>query len=500
LSVYQVYNDVLNAQTAYDLYATIALPGNTIQSVTQQRDCLTKTLNDLSVLDLNSCTMFIWNKVSVYVYNPQSQSLQILLSNTSIYGLYIAAGSDIAVTNNRIFFMDAGSTGQLRTFSMTTSPFQITSFPPTQTIYTIPSGRMRIKGLHAISNSQFLIVTVPAGYVSSTSNIQLNSFNPTNNTMSTIFTFPTAGTQPGDWYSSDLIRTEPSVGIFKYILITKYQGQECVVQFNSFGQIEIVIPIPTGILQPCGLTVANGKVYILSYGLTLSGQQNVIHEISWSQFTQTFNFDLVSEEIISNNGPVSAGVINNSECTNVNLITTCNNCGSSTNPFVQSLISGPCTAIVTPTTINGITITSSSTGSVTQYPNQWTSCGNIVLPVNSKYLGQFGSFTYTLNFSQPVNNLRVRIAATGAINNENFIFTTNTGGGIPSILTLTSCYSTVVGNQILSGAGSPEISGTGGGGGFFRITNSVPFTSITVSGNGGLNGSILAFCLEYVTP
>jgi hypothetical protein len=152
-----------------------------------------------------------------------------------------------------------------------------------------------------------------------------------------------------------------------------------------------------------------------------------------------------------------------------------------------------CTSsVVPPTTLNGITITDSSTGSVGTYTSTATSCNNITTPANSKWLGLGGSFTYTMNFSIPINNLIIFIVGTGQDgypNQENFIFTTNTGSGLPSITSSENCYTTINGNEILSG-GAP----TGGGGGKFLITNDINFTSITISGDGGWAGSVLSVC------
>jgi len=159
-------------------------------------------------------------------------------------------------------------------------------------------------------------------------------------------------------------------------------------------------------------------------------------------------------------------------------------------------------SVVPPTTVNGIVITETQTGSVSTYGPPFTSCGTVTTPANSKYLGQYGSFTYTMNFSLPVNNVVIFITASGSQGlpqNENFIVTTNTGGGIPTISSTENCYTTIVGNEILCGANSPVGAG-GGGGGKFTITNPSSFTSLTISGNGGLNGSLLSICSNSIQP
>jgi hypothetical protein len=155
-------------------------------------------------------------------------------------------------------------------------------------------------------------------------------------------------------------------------------------------------------------------------------------------------------------------------------------------------------SVVPPATINGVEITATSTGSVGLYPDAFTSCGSITTPADSIYLGQGGAFTYTMNFSVPINNLIVFITGSGVIGNpsslENFIFTTNTGTGIPSITSGINCFSTIVGNQIFAGAGDSPT----GGGGQFVITNNVNFTSVTISGNGGSAGSVLSVCANSI--
>jgi len=160
-------------------------------------------------------------------------------------------------------------------------------------------------------------------------------------------------------------------------------------------------------------------------------------------------------------------------------------------PILQCLSS-----VVPPTTINGITITDSFTGSVQGYPNAFTSCGGVITPPNSKWLGQNGPFSYTMNFSSPVNNIIIFIA--GSDQNENFIFTTNSGSGIPTISTTLSCFMTITGNQIICGIATGY-----GGGGKFLIQNSVSFTSLTINGNGYQNGSVMSLCsnsIQTITP
>jgi gliding motility-associated-like protein len=152
-------------------------------------------------------------------------------------------------------------------------------------------------------------------------------------------------------------------------------------------------------------------------------------------------------------------------------------------------------SVVPPAIINGVSVTSTSSGSVGSYVNSFTSCG-YTTPNNSLWLGSSGVFSYTFNFSQPVNSLVLVITATGGTANEIFTFTTNTG--TPTITDLGSCFTTTASNVITSGLGA-GVSG-GGGGGNFSINNINPYTSLTISGPGGQNGSLLAICSQSVTP
>jgi len=137
--------------------------------------------------------------------------------------------------------------------------------------------------------------------------------------------------------------------------------------------------------------------------------------------------------------------------------------------------------------LNGVSITATSTGGVSNYPAPWTSCAVISTPANSVWLGP-GTFTYILSFSSPINCMTFILTAAGSPGNEDFLFTTN--NGIPSIIDNNSCFSTINGNTIISGSGSPSLSG----GGNFTVANSSPFTTLTITGSGLLAGSLFAIC------
>ena len=165
-------------------------------------------------------------------------------------------------------------------------------------------------------------------------------------------------------------------------------------------------------------------------------------------------------------------------------------------------------------TVNGIVISTSYTGDVLNYSSgSWSSCNGAVTTSNNSLdvgTGNFSSpttpspWSITLNFDKPVNDLIVVLTATGSggspSSNENFIF--NTNGGSVSITAGINCYSTINNNTIYSGGGAPiDNSGTsGGGGGLFKITSPKAYTQLTINGNGGLNGTLMALCGPSIKP
>jgi hypothetical protein len=146
-----------------------------------------------------------------------------------------------------------------------------------------------------------------------------------------------------------------------------------------------------------------------------------------------------------------------------------------------------------PEEINGIFITSENTGSVSNYTfGTYPFCfNNFNIPRSSSWVGKRGPFTYTLNFSAPVNNLQLIIAATGGkITSEEFLITTN--GGIPTIILDGGCQNTIISNRIISG------SEEGTQGGFYTISSPLPYTSLTIKGQGGGMGSLIGICADSI--
>jgi hypothetical protein len=144
------------------------------------------------------------------------------------------------------------------------------------------------------------------------------------------------------------------------------------------------------------------------------------------------------------------------------------------------------------------------------YPNF-----NIVTYPGSKLLGENGSFIHQINFVCPFDpfdpeqlvgpeKLLFTLTKTGP-GDENFVFQVLTGnstsqGFLTSGIVISevgSCYTTINGNEIISGAGAP----TSGGGIKFLLTltnpnfsYSLPMMGFIVSGDGGGNGSYFNLC------
>ena len=151
-------------------------------------------------------------------------------------------------------------------------------------------------------------------------------------------------------------------------------------------------------------------------------------------------------------------------------------------------------------TVNGVTITTASTGDANNSisANPKTPClPSVTSPELTTVPGQLrvGSsagvpsastaWSVTLNFSSPVNNVVFSITAVDGA--ENFIFNSNGG---PVSLSHNSCYMNVTGNQAVTN-GVTGGSVTDVTGGFFQASSPFPYTQLTINGNGGGFGSVI---------
>jgi hypothetical protein len=142
--------------------------------------------------------------------------------------------------------------------------------------------------------------------------------------------------------------------------------------------------------------------------------------------------------------------------------------------------------------VNGINVSSASTGDVNSYAFSFNSCGFATSP-GSLWLGRDGtSFSTTLTFSQPVNSLIIIINGSNA--GERFLFTSTNS---LTVTDLGSCGYTVIGQEaVCTSDGLPSE----GSGGQFQISAAAPYTQLTISGIGAQNGSLVAVCSTTIAP
>jgi hypothetical protein len=153
-------------------------------------------------------------------------------------------------------------------------------------------------------------------------------------------------------------------------------------------------------------------------------------------------------------------------------------------------------------TIGSNTITTTYSGVNTLLTNQ---AGNLLVqPVNclpgsyptgnNLWLGTYaGAFTYTMTFSQSVNNILLMGYGSGQRQApslyERFIITTNSGN--PSLVICNGCGGYTQGNNLYV-----NYPGDQGGNTQTLITASSSFTSLTITGNGGLLGTLFLLGLQ----
>jgi hypothetical protein len=129
----------------------------------------------------------------------------------------------------------------------------------------------------------------------------------------------------------------------------------------------------------------------------------------------------------------------------------------------------------------------------------FATCTNVSLPVPFVILGATpGAFIYTLNFNQPVNNIKLAISGGGTTLQLTALetFTFNTSGGAPTLSTCGPSCGSIINNNVLSlGYVSPN-----GGGALIQVNATNPYTQIIITGNGGSTGSAFSLCLDTTTP
>ena len=252
-------------------------------------------------------------------------------------------------------------------------------------------------------------------------------------------------------------------------------------QYNyNTGQLEVLQQLT----QPAspnntGLVTANGNLYIMGF--------NVYKINNTAPYATTFIQSPGTQLINASQLP---------SCSNVTLIpTTCY---------------GGLPPINVPNTVtyNGITISATGTGAVTQmWDVSYNTCTSTSTPVspNSVLLGGKWqaapgvptNFSYTMNFSQPVSNVGFLMAAMdGPLlqSPESFTFTSN--GGAVSVSSNNNCFSSINGNVITALGGNTGAKGAGK----FIVSAPTSFTQLTVTGPGGLGGTLMSIDCENLFP
>ena len=125
------------------------------------------------------------------------------------------------------------------------------------------------------------------------------------------------------------------------------------------------------------------------------------------------------------------------------------------------------------------------------------SCGNLPDVPNSIFLGNNpGAFTYNLHFSEPINDIQLLATGGGAIQDPGVYeeFTFNTNAGQPTLISCDNgCNSYIADNVFYS-----KYDNFVPGGLSFRVNAPQPFTTLTITGPGGLAGCIFGFCSKDV--
>lgn len=128
---------------------------------------------------------------------------------------------------------------------------------------------------------------------------------------------------------------------------------------------------------------------------------------------------------------------------------------------------------------NGITLTGSGTG-VQNYSTTFTYC-SVSMPVNSMLFGQSGSGSYTVTFSEPVND--IAIYGSGQNAGETFTFSVNNGTLTTSLMPGVGCNAILTGNTV----GNSSVGSFGA-----IVASSASYTSITITFPGGGGGTLFS--------
>jgi len=296
---------------------------------------------------------------------------------------------------------------------------------------------------------------------------------------------------PGELPATGILLTSNN----KLIIITKDNQSpftRYINQYNySTGLLEFKQPLPATINTDCGLAEVNGNIYLIGF--------NVYRFDATAPYALTFVQTIGNQTVAASQ---LAGCITNSLPTS-----SCPECIALPLKLTSSM------------DYNGMTIVPSYIGPAQSpsffaptdqlNPGPFQCCTGpdaIYIPPYTVWLGQqSGNYSYTLTFSQFVNNIKIQYKGT----NDNLslggpsaipeVFTWTTNGGTPSISLCKGCYQTINGNVV---SGSDANSGTPGeiGGGIITITAPSSYTTLTLSGTGRNNGTLFSICSSSIIP
>ena len=400
-------------------------------------------------------------------FNDTSINLPITIANTSNKMWVYAAGSNSLEVN-------------LRESNIVLSPFTSTF----NRNITLPSGFKPGNGLFALNNTTLVGTRLDSVNNSFDSIVELNISNNVA-TYTTKCTLPKYERSIGGLIVTSGANPKLIVLVSNSWLFGTPYSYYAILQFDyTTGALEFRKIISPTVTVPSGLAEINGNIYIVGYN---------VYKIDT---VAPYNLTLVQTTGIQ--------LINTSQLAScIDTKFSIPNCDCDVSILSQTNI----------LTYNGVTIVPSYVGPAPNYPNGVypqpdTACTGtdvVATPAGTIILGQYannatGPFTYTLTFSQPVNNIKLVLTGMGIFDNpalETFTFTTS--NGIPTLTSCKGCFNTINGNTVSTDGGFTNSLFIGKGG-QLTVTRPTSYTTLTISGPGGLLGTIFAICANSIVP
>jgi hypothetical protein len=306
-----------------------------------------------------------------------------------------------------------------------------------------------------------------------------------------------------------------------------------ILQFdynNLLSSPEITVPVGTSVTEIPGIFSNNGNLYFLRYNTTFNLGTANIFNISLSY---PYSYSLAGNTVYNPKGGTSSIYSCSDACfspqgatqtpTKTPTQTPVASPEPTQTPTKTSIVGTSCTEGASVPTgngeswvLNGITLTQYWDQNVSfitqgfQGTNYCSSNPTYLFPGTVALLGYInmvsgGTFTYYIDFSVPVNNVRVLYGGGGVAGNpslvETFIFLTDTG--VPTIEPNYTCLTTINGNVLITGQGSNWNIPVNTGSGDVIISNSNNYTRLIIQGNGdtaNTGGALFKFCVSQTTP